>query len=125
VYVGVAGRGYPVNTIHMLDQRPRGKAVLQVQLKPGKVRVEELKERCGRSAKDVAKVRFPAYLRARDIVSRVRSFGAPTPIRSRLLARDFKADREYATRLTLVDGECFDIRDLAFEAGAGLPGDPR
>jgi multidrug efflux pump subunit AcrB len=99
-YVGIVQSSYPINTIYLWMGGPE-ESVIRVALKPGPVRIEELKERLrtqltphlqkwtaekwkreGLSA-DVADRRV-ADLRVSfepaDIVNEVMSFGSPSPI---------------------------------------------
>ena len=70
---------YPVNIIHLWRSGSE-EAVLQVQLKPGRLRVEEFKERLRQKlprgiARRTLSVSSPATSSAR-----VMSFGSPTPV---------------------------------------------
>jgi multidrug efflux pump subunit AcrB len=118
-YVGVQAGSYPVNVIHLWTSGPE-EAVLQVQLKPGTVRVEELKERLrGKLAAALPTVRFS--FEPGDIVSRVMSFGSPTPVQVAVSGPDFKADREFATKLQQSLAKVPALRDLAFEQELDYP----
>ena len=118
-YVGVQSPAYPVNTIHLWTSGSE-EAVLQVQLKPGVVRVEELKERLRQHLpRELPNVRFS--FEAGDIVSRVMSFGSLTPIEVAVSGPDFKADREYATKLQQYLAKVPSLRDLAFEQELDYP----
>src|SRR5260221_332396 len=78
-FVGTQPPNYPINTIYLWSSGSE-EAVLQVQLKRGTgIRIEELKERLRQKlAQELPGVRFS--FEPSDIVSRVMSFGAPTPI---------------------------------------------
>src|SRR5947209_15944974 len=77
-YVGVQHGAYPVNTIHLWTSGSE-EAVLQVQLKAGAVHIEELKDRLRRElAGELKGVRLS--FEPSDIISRVMSFGSPTPV---------------------------------------------
>src|SRR5688500_17998830 len=98
-FIGVQPGAYPVNTIHLWTSGSE-EAVLQVQLKPGKARVEQLKETLRKKLpNELPGVRFS--FEPSDIVSRVMSFGSPTPVQVAVTGPDFAADREYAERLKL------------------------
>jgi multidrug efflux pump subunit AcrB len=118
-YVGVQAGAYPVNVIHLWTSGSE-EAVLQVQLKPGAVRVEELKERLrGKLAAALPNVRFS--FEPGDIVSRVMSFGSPTPVQVAVAGPDFKANREFATKLQQSLSKVSSLRDLALEQELDYP----
>src|SRR3979411_1461640 len=78
-FVGTQPPNYPINTIYLWSSGSE-EAVLQVQLKRGTgIRIEDLKERLRQElAQQMPGMRFS--FEPSDIVSRVMSFGAPTPI---------------------------------------------
>jgi multidrug efflux pump subunit AcrB len=118
-YVGVQAGSYPVNTIHLWTSGPE-EAVLQVQLKPGAVRVEELKERLRKKLpEELPGVRFS--FEPGDIVSRVMSFGSPTPVQVAVTGTDFKADRDFAQKLYQSLAKVPTLRDLAYEQELDYP----
>jgi multidrug efflux pump subunit AcrB len=118
-YAGVQAGAYPVNVIHLWTSGPE-EAVLQVQLRPGKLRVEEFKE--------LLRTKLPEALpdarfsfEPSDIVSRVMSFGSPTPVQVAVSGPDLSADRQYATRLQEELAKVPSLRDLAFEQELDYP----
>jgi multidrug efflux pump subunit AcrB len=118
-YVGVQAGAYPVNVIHLWTSGSE-EAVLQVQLKPGAVRVEEFKERLRHKLSSaIPNVRFS--FEPSDIVSRVMSFGAPTPIQVAVSGPDFKADREFAGKVQASLAKIPSLRDLAVEQELDYP----
>jgi len=118
-YVGVQAGAYPVNVIHLWTSGPE-EAVLQVQLRPGAVRVEGLKERLRtRLPGALPGVRFS--FEPSDIVSRVMSFGSPTPVEVAVSGPDFAADRQYAMKLRQSLAKIPSLRDLAFEQELDYP----
>jgi len=118
-YVGVQAGAYPVNVIHLWTSGSE-EAVLQVQLVPGKVHVEELKERLRQKLpQELAGVRFS--FEPGDIVSRVMSFGSLTPVEVAVAGTDFPAARQYAQKLQKSLAEVPSLRDLAFEQEMDYP----
>ena len=118
-YVGIQASAYPVNTIHLWTSGSE-EAVLQVQLKPAKVRTEVLKERLRKKLPQaLPDVRFS--FEPGDIVSRVMSFGSLTPVQVAVSGPDFKSDREYATKLRQSLEKVSSLRDLMFEQELDYP----
>jgi multidrug efflux pump subunit AcrB len=99
-YVGVVASSYPINTVYLWMGGPE-ESVIRVALKPGRVRIEDLKARLREklpahlrqwTADEWVKVGLPpdvAMARASDIrlsfepadiVNEVMSFGSPSPI---------------------------------------------
>src|SRR5262249_1247739 len=97
-FVGTQPPNYPINAIYLWSSGSE-EALMQVQLKRGAdIRVEELKERLRRRlTKQLPDVRFS--FEPSDIVSRVMSFGAPTPIEVAVNGTNFADVRNYAGRL--------------------------
>jgi multidrug efflux pump subunit AcrB len=95
-FVGVHAPSYPINFVYQWNGGPE-EGVLQVQLKaPGAV--EDLKERLRkRFAEEMPDVLFS--FEPSDIVSRVMSFGSPTPIEVAVSGPSLAADAEFAERV--------------------------
>ena len=94
-------------------------AVLQVQLKRKAVRIEELKERLRKILpRGIARRRFT--FEPSDIVSRVMSFGAPTPIEVAVSGTNIADFRRFAEKLRSV-GTVPSLRDLEFEQELDYP----
>lgn len=111
-YVGVQAGSYPVNVIHLWSSGSE-EAYLQVQLKPGRVQVADLKERLRAALpKELPGVRMS--FEPSDIVSRVMSFGAPTPIEVAVSGPDFAGNRQYAAKLADAMGKIGSLRDLQY-----------
>jgi len=112
-FVGVHGASYPINLIYLFNGGPE-EAVMQVQLGEGTpVSVAELKDRLRRDlAEAMPEVAFS--FEPSDIVSRVMSLGATTPIEVAVSGPDLAADRAFAekvkTRLEQID----ELRDVQF-----------
>jgi multidrug efflux pump subunit AcrB len=110
-FVGVQPPNYPINTIYLWTSGPE-EAVLQVQLKQGTpVTIEVLKERLRhRLASEMPDVRFS--FEPSDIVSRVMSFGSPTPVEVAVSGPDLAANRAFADKLHTVLTRIPSLRDL-------------
>jgi multidrug efflux pump subunit AcrB len=110
-FVGVQPPSYPVNTIHLWTSGPE-EAVLQAQFKRGsKVSLAALKERMrARFASDLPGV--SVSFEPADIVSRVMSFGSPTPVEVAVSGPALKDDREYAERIQTEMAKLGELRDL-------------
>jgi CzcA family heavy metal efflux pump len=118
-FVGVQPGAYPVNTIHLWTSGPE-EAVLQVQLAKGVARVDELQERLREVLpRELPGVRFS--FEPSDIVSRVMSFGAPTPVQVAVSGPDLAANRGYAERLAAALREVPTLRDVGFEQSLEYP----
>ena len=96
--IGVHAPNYPVNLIHQWNSGP-GEAVLQVQLREGSgVAVASLREAL---RADLA-AEFPAVgfsFEPADMVSRVMSFGSPTPVEVAVSGKDYAVARRHAELL--------------------------
>jgi multidrug efflux pump subunit AcrB len=96
--VGVHNASFPVNLVHLWNGGPE-EGWLAVQLKPGTgVRIEELKERLrGVLARDLPDMRVS--FEPQDIVTRVMSFGSPTPIEIAVSGSALPVSKAYAERI--------------------------
>jgi multidrug efflux pump subunit AcrB len=119
-FVGVQNAAYPINTIHLWTSGPE-EAALQVQLKrKSGIRVAELQERLRKVfPQQLPGVRFS--FEPSDIVSKVMSFGAPTPIEVAISGPDLAKSRQFAQHLQEQLGEVSSLRDLAFEQELDYP----
>jgi multidrug efflux pump subunit AcrB len=119
-YVGTQPPNYPINAIYLWSSGSE-EAVLQVQLKRGSgVRIEDLKERLRQKLpQELPGVRFS--FEPSDIVSRVMSFGAPTPIEVAVSGPNLADSRQYAEKLRTVLAQVPALRDLAFEQELDYP----
>jgi multidrug efflux pump subunit AcrB len=111
--VGVHGASYPINFIYQWNSGPE-EAVLQVQLKQGTgVAIEPLKERLrGRLAEEFPNVKFS--FEPGDIVSRVMSFGSPTPIEVAVSGPNLALNLEHAQKIREQLAKISALRDLQF-----------
>lgn len=110
---GVHGSPFPSNFIYLWNSGPH-EAVLQVQFKPA-VHLDLAAFR-DRMRRDIAR-RLPdvqVSFEPADIVSRVMSFGASTPIEIDAVGPDLKEDRAYAERVRARLAGIASFRDVQF-----------
>jgi multidrug efflux pump subunit AcrB len=119
-FVGTQPPNYPINSIYLWSSGSE-EAVLQVQLKPGTgLRIEDLKERLRQKmSQEMAGVRFS--FEPSDIVSRVMSFGAPTPIEVAVTGQNLVDSRQFAEKLRGKLAQVPTLRDLAYEQELDYP----
>src|ERR1700726_1927355 len=119
-FVGTQPPNYPINTIYLWSSGSE-EAVLQVQLKRGtKIGIEDLKERLRQKLpQELPGVRFSFEPGA--IVSRVMSFGAPTPIEVVVSGPNLADSRQYANKLRAKLAQVPTLRDLGFEQELDYP----
>ena len=119
-FVGTQPPNYPINTIYLWSSGPE-EAVLQVQLKRGAgIGIEDLQERLRQKLpQELPGVRFS--FEPSDIVSRVMSFGAPTPIEVAVSGPNLADSRQYAEKLRAKLAQLPALRDLAFEQELDYP----
>jgi len=112
-FVGVQNAAYPINTIYLWTSGPQ-EAVLQVQLNPeAGVDVAGLEERLRRKlGQELPDVRYS--FEPSDIVSKVMSFGAPTPIEVAVNGPDFTKTRAFAQQIEAALSGISALRDLQF-----------
>ena len=110
--VGVHAQTYPINLIYQWNAGTQ-EGVLQVQFKRGTVRVEPLKEKL----RAVFKSELPGVefsFEPSDIVERVMSFGAQTPIEVAVQGQSLAVSREFAEKLRERLAEIPALRDLQY-----------
>lgn len=119
-FVGVHASSYPINTIHLWTGGPE-EAVLQVQLKRGTpVRIQNLQERLRRRlAAIMPQVR--TSFEPSDIVSRVMSFGAATPVEVAVTGPDLAANQGFAEKVKDALSKIGSLRDLQFAEALDYP----
>lgn len=119
-FVGVQPPSFPINTIYLWTGGPE-EAVLQVQLKPGSgVRIEALKERLRRKFA-VTMPEVKCSFEPSDIVSRVMSFGSPTPVEVTVSGPNLTANRDYADKVREALATIPSLRDLQFQQALDVP----
>jgi multidrug efflux pump subunit AcrB len=111
--VGVHGSAYPINFIYLWNSGPQ-ESVLQVELKDGAhIDMDALRERLRkRVAKDMADVEVS--FEPADIVSRVMSFGAPTPIEVAISGPSLDNNRAFAEKVRQKLSVLPSLRDVQF-----------
>lgn len=142
-YVGVVASSYPINAVYLWMGGPHESAV-RVQLKPGPVRVDDLKARL----RDKLPAHLQAWTAARwkeprfavpdavadrraqelrlsfepaDIVNEVMSFGSPTPVEVQVSGANVAANRTFAEKLTGELKQVPALKDLQFSQPLDYP----
>jgi multidrug efflux pump subunit AcrB len=112
-FVGVHASAYPINFIYLWSSGPQ-EAVLQVQFKDSaSIDVPRLREKLRADfAEDMPKVQFS--FEPSDIVSRVMSFGASTPIEVAVSGVNLEADRAFADKVRQKLTSIRSLRDVQF-----------
>ncbi len=119
-FVGTHAPSYPISNIHLWNGGPE-QGVVQVQLKRGaNVRMTELKERLRQTlAAQLPEVQLS--FEPSDIVSRVMSLGAPTPIEVAVSGPNLAANREFAEKIRENLAKVSALRDLQFGQALDYP----
>ena len=119
-FVGVHGAAYPINLIYLWNGGPE-EGVVQVQLKKGApVRIDEVKERLRKTfAAEMPDVSFS--FEPSDIISRVMSFGSPTPVEVAVSGPDLAADRAFAEKVKEKIEAIPTLRDVQFGQSLDYP----
>ncbi|HKB35049.1 MAG TPA: efflux RND transporter permease subunit, partial [Gemmataceae bacterium] len=139
-YVGLVPSTYPINSIYMWMGGPE-EALVRVALKPGKVRVEELKARL----RDRLNAHLPAWLEEKwvregvpparaaaarqlrlsfepaDIVNEVMSFGSPTPVEVQVSGTKMADNRVYAEKIRQELAKVTALKDLQYVQAQDYP----
>ncbi len=109
--IGVHGANFPINFVHLWNSGPE-EGVLQVQLKSG-VAMDSLKDRL-RADFERQLPRSTFSFEPADIVSRVMSLGANTPIEVVVSGQDFPVSRAFAERIQQKLSTIDQLRDVQF-----------
>jgi multidrug efflux pump subunit AcrB len=118
-FVGIQPASYPINTIYLWTGGPE-ESVMQVQLRPGSVSLEPLKERLRtRIAAQLPGVRVS--FEPSDIVSRIMNLGASTPVEVSVSSPSLPLTREIAEKLQQKLGAVPALRDLQFGQSLDYP----
>ncbi len=119
-FIGVHPSSYPINLIYLWNGGSE-EGVVQVQLKTGtSIRIEELKERLRkRFAAELPEVSFS--FEPSDIVSRVMSLGATTPIEVAISGPNLAANREFAEKVKDKLHQVPTLRDVQFGQALDYP----
>ncbi len=118
--VGVHPATYPINLIHLFNSGPE-EAYLQIQLKPTvRMKVAALKERLRAVfAAELPDVRVS--FEPSDIVSRVMSFGSPTPVEIAVSGPSLAANKAHAEKIYAKLREIPSLRDVHFAQSLDFP----
>lgn len=118
--VGVHASNYPVNLIYLFNTGPE-EGWLAVQLKPGSgVKIETLKEKLRAVfAAELPDIRVS--FEPSDLVSRVMSFGSPTPIEVAVSGPSFPASREFAEKIAAKLRTLPNLRDVHIAQSLDFP----
>jgi multidrug efflux pump subunit AcrB len=108
--IGVHGSAYPINFIYLWNSGPQ-ESVLQVELKDSAGKIDALKERLRqRIARDMRELQVS--FEPADIVSRVMSFGASTPIEVAVSGPSLDDDKAFAERVRQKLSALPNLRDV-------------
>jgi multidrug efflux pump subunit AcrB len=118
--VGVHAPNYPVNLIHLWNGGPE-EAWLAVQFKPdARVNISELEEKLRAVfAAEMPDVRVS--FEPSDIVSRVMSFGSPTPIEVAVQGPSLAVNKEFADKIYAELKKIPALRDVHFAQSLDFP----
>jgi len=118
--VGVHASNYPVNLIYLFNTGPE-EGWLAVQLKPGSgVKVDALKEKLRAVfAAELPEIRVS--FEPSDLVSRVMSFGSPTPIEVVVSGPSLPASREFAEKVATKLRTLPHLRDVHIAQSLDFP----
>ncbi len=118
-FVGVVPSSYPVDLIHLFTSGPQ-EALVQVAMKPGGPRLEDLKERLrGSLRKELPACEFS--FEAGDIVGQVMSFGSPTPVEVAVLGSNLEDIGAFARKIQARLSPLPFLRDLQFAQDLNYP----
>src|SRR5262249_20152684 len=116
---GIQPPNAPVNSIFLWTGGPE-EALLQVQIKPGAFAITALKEKLrARFAQEMPQVRFS--FEPSDIVSRVMSFGANTPVEVRVSGPVLVTNRAFAETVRQALARIPSLRDLQIKQALDYP----
>lgn len=118
--IGVHASNYPVNLIHQWNSGPE-EGILQIQLKSGtSLKVASLRENLrDRLQKEMPAVRLS--FEPADIVSRVMSLGASTPIEVAVSGKDFGVTRAHAEQVRAKLATIPSLRDVQISQTLDYP----
>lgn len=119
-FVGVHAPNYPINLIYQWNGGPE-EGILQVRLKDGAtVRMSELREKLrARLARELPDIQFS--FEPADIISRVMSFGANTPIEVAVSGSNLNNNREFADKVRTQLQQIKSLRDVQFGQSLDYP----
>ena len=118
-FVGVVPSSYPVDLIHLFTSGSH-EALIQVALKPGALRIEDLRERLRSSlSRELPACRFS--FEAGDVVGQVMSFGSPTPVEVAVAGGNLDDVSAFARKLQAQLAKLVFLRDLQFSQELAYP----
>jgi multidrug efflux pump subunit AcrB len=119
-YVGTHPTSHPVSAIYMWMTGSE-EGLLQVQLRKGSgLEVADLRERIRKSVhREMPELNFT--FEPSDIVSRVMSFGASTPVQVTIMGKDIRKSRAIAERLREEMSKVPTLRDVRIEQRPDYP----
>jgi len=119
-FVGVHAPSYPVNLVYQWNGGSE-EGVLQVQLKRrAAVRIDDLKERLRHKLREQMPVVSFSF-EPSDIVSRVMSFGAPTPIEVAVSGPSLPANQAFAEKIREKLERISSLRDIQYGQALDYP----
>jgi multidrug efflux pump subunit AcrB len=112
-FIGVPNSSYSISFIYQWNSGTH-EGILQFELKKGvEINIEALQERLRKKLeKEMPDVKFS--FEPSDIVSRVMSFGAPTPLEVDVLGPDLNADKAFAEKVRKKLATISVLRDVQF-----------
>ncbi len=111
-FLGTQPSSYPINNIYLWTSGP-AEAVLQIQIRPGTAPIETIKENLRREMAQA----FPdvdVSFEPSDIISRVLSFGSPTPVEVAVSGPDLSTSRAFAERIRERLQKITNLRDVHY-----------
>ncbi len=118
-FMGLIPSSYPVDLIHLFTSGPH-EAIIQVAMKPGSPRGEELREKLRASLqRQLPDCQFS--FEAGDIVTQVMSFGSPTPIEVAIQGISLLDDYKHAQKVRSELAKLPFLRDLQYAQAADFP----
>ena len=118
--LGIHGANFPINFVHLWNGGPE-EGVLQVQIKAGaKIRIEALKEQLRQEFADKIPGTDFSFEPA-DIVSRVMSLGADSPIEVAVSGNDLGTSRAFAEKVKAKLEDIPALRDVQFGQSLDYP----
>jgi multidrug efflux pump subunit AcrB len=119
-FIGVQPPSYPINTIFLFTSGQQ-EAVLGVALKPSAPPVSDALKETLRQKLKAALPNVSVSFEAADIVSRVMSFGSPTPIEVAVQGPSLPANRTFAEKLRIELEKISSLRDLQYAQPLDYP----
>jgi multidrug efflux pump subunit AcrB len=118
--IGIHGANFPINFVHLWNGGPE-EGVLQVQIKAGaKIQIEALKEQLRQEfATQIPGADFS--FEPADIVSRVMSLGADSPIEVTVSGQDLATSRAFAEKVKAKLEDVGVLRDVQFGQSLDYP----